>query len=289
MTPTLRKAGGLHRHQGLWGVARVIWRHAEADDCLNLSAQMSYFFVLALFPFFFLFPSVIASLPFTSFWSTFVDAIVRHFPVESQQIVFTTIRDFSHSREAFFSFGFLGTIWAGSSGVVSLMETLSQAYESRDTRSFWHKRVLAIAVLAAIAILLLAAFSVSEFAKRLDARAFFALHWVIALRLTPLAIRWAGALVFAVLAISFLDNVLPCKRHAWRWITPGAIFATIMIVLGTIGVNLYVRLASYSQTYGSLGAFFVLMLWIYVASLAILIGAEINSVVEKFQIMETHK
>lgn len=267
----------------------MVWQETLDDDCVNLAAQMSYFFVLALFPFFILLSSVIASLPFSKFWSTLFEAVVRYFPVETQQLMFLAIMDFSHSREALLSFGFLGTVWAGSSGVVSLMETLSQAYESRDTRHFWRKRLLAIAVLAACAIFLLAAFSVSVAAKRIDAEAIGALHWEVALKGTAMLIRWIAALVFLVLTISFVDNVLPCKRHDWRWITPGATFATIMIVLGTLGVNVYVKVVRYSQTYGSLGAFFVLMLWIYVASLVILIGAEINSVLEKVQLLDLHK
>lgn len=290
MSPTLGKAAAAVRsRRGLWEIGKTVWVEADKDDCLNLAAQMSYFFVLAMFPFFILLTSVIGSLPFSKFWSTVFEAIVRYFPVETQQLVVRTIMDFSHSREAFLSFGFLGTLWAGSSGVVSLMETLSAAYESRDTRSFWHKRLLAIAVLVALALLVLAGFSVSVAAKRLDEQAIGALHWEVALKVTAHLIRWASVLIFAVLAISFLDNVLPCKRHHWRWITPGAVFATIMILLGTLGVNAYVHISRYSQTYGSLGAFFVLMLWIYVASLMVLIGAEINSVVEKSQTRESHK
>jgi membrane protein len=289
MSVTWHELSIIGRHYRPVEIARKVWQQADSDDCLNLAAQMSYFFVLSLFPFFILLAALIASLPFSSFWTAVSDDIVRRFPIESQQLVLNTIADFMRSREALLSFGFLGSIWAGSSGMVSLMETLSRAYEERDTRGFWHKRILAIAVLLAIFVFLLVVFAIAVGARKIDADAFAAMHWEPLVHVSAVLIRWAAGLAFVVLTIGFLDNVLPCKRHHWRWITPGAIFATIMIVLGTAGVDLYVKVARYSQTYGSIGAFFVLMLWIYVDSLALLLGAEINSVMEKLKIMESQK
>ncbi len=73
----------------------------------------------------------------------------------------------------------------------------------------------------------------------------------------------------------------PNLKQSWKWITPGAIFAVIAIIVGSLAFSLYLRFApDYSATYGSLGAVIILLLWLYLLGLALLMGGEINSEIE---------
>src|SRR6185437_16878378 len=124
------------------------------------------------------------------------------------------------------------------------------------------------------ALLLLGHFVGGLLEQRLQLGALFHAGWV--------ASRWATIVLLLWLAVAVIDNVLPNTKRPWRWLTPGSILETVLLVLGTWGVDVYVHyVARYNQTYGTLGAFFVLMLWIYVGCFILLIGAEMNSVIEK--------
>ena len=92
------------------------------------------------------------------------------------------------------------------------------------------------------------------------------------------------ATVLLALAVAILDHALPNRKRPWRCFTPGALFFMLAWVPATLGFNFYVRhFASYSRTYGALGAFVILMVWTYITSLIALIGAEINRQLHKMR------
>src|ERR1700694_5749549 len=121
---------------------RQIWHDILEDDCIGLAAQMAYFFILSLFPFFFVLGALAGFLPYTNLWTGVSNAIVQHSPAETRALALQTILNLSHGNKTFLSLGSIGTIWAASSGIVSLMENLSRAYEVKETRGFWRKRLL---------------------------------------------------------------------------------------------------------------------------------------------------
>src|SRR5262249_35160683 len=100
------------------------WRKIQADNCINLAAQMSYFFVLSLFPFLLFLAAVIGYLPFTDLWSKVLTWITQYFPGDYQRLVLDTVLGLTKGRTRFLSAGLLTTIWVASSGIVSLIEAL---------------------------------------------------------------------------------------------------------------------------------------------------------------------
>jgi membrane protein len=94
-------------------------------------------------------------------------------------------------------------------------------------------------------------------------------------------VQWPLALALVVLAVAVINYFAPDAEQDWTWITPGAILATALWLIGSLGFKIYVaQFADYNETYGSLGGVVVLMLWFYVSSLAILVGAEMNAEIE---------
>jgi membrane protein len=92
-------------------------------------------------------------------------------------------------------------------------------------------------------------------------------------------LRWVGAFLAVSLAHALLYYVAPNAEVPFKWITPGGFAATVLILLSSVGLNLWVaNLGRYDQVYGQVGAIMVLMLWLYVTGLMVLIGAEINAV-----------
>ena len=96
--------------------------------------------------------------------------------------------------------------------------------------------------------------------------------------------RWALTVLLIGLAAAITDYALPNLKRPWRWVTPGSVFVILAWLLASKGFNAYVHyVGSYSKTYGALGGLMILMLWIYIVSLIILVGAEVNNQLDKIR------
>lgn len=276
----------VRRHRrGPFVVLREIWREIMKDELVNLAAEMSYFFILALFPFFVVLGALAGFLPYTNLWTNVTHEIIRHFPLEARDLALQTLLNLAHKNKTFLSIGFVATVWASSSGLVSLMENFSRAYDVVETRGFWKKRLIAIGILVATSAFFFASFGLLTLGHRIGVFLSTRLYFGTTVGVVWEIFRWCFLLALLQTGVAIIDHLLPNKRRPWRWIRPGTFFATLALVGGTSGVNFYVRhIGHYSETYGAIGAFFVLMVWIFVSSLTLLVGAEINAVLEKRQV-----
>lgn len=271
-----------NRGRGSLGVLREIWAKAMSDDLINLAAEMAYFFVLALFPFFVVLGALAGFLPYTNLWTNVTHAIIEHFPTEARDLALQTLLNLAHKNKTFLSIGSVFTLWAASSGLVSLMENLSRVYNVPETRGFWKKRLIAIGILVVTSAFFFGSFGLLTLGHRIGVFLSRELYLGPAIRVVWEIFRWVFLLVLLQTAVAIIDNVMPNKRRPWRWVTPGTVFATLALVGGTSGVNFYVRhIGHYSETYGAIGAFFVLMVWIFASSLTLVVGAEINAALER--------
>lgn len=249
----------------------------DADNVTGLSAEVSFYFSLALFPFLVVLGALVGILPFTHLWQAVLAWITHYLPSDVQQFAFDTVASLTESRGKFLSVGLVGSIWACSGGLMTLMYALNTVYHLAETRSYWKRLLLSILLLFVLALLIIATFGLLSAGHWLD-------HWLVsgpgphgAMLVLARVARWAASVIVSMLCVSFLEHVLPDRKRRFRWITPGSAIIVITWLLGTLGFNLYVRhVASYHRTYGILGGFFVLMVWIYISSLIALVGAEIN-------------
>lgn len=263
-------------------VLRRIWDQMQSDDCFDMAAEMSFYFLLSLLPFFLVLAVLVQWLPSTKLWEAFATWMVAYLPVDSRRMVFSIILGLSNGSTGLLSFGLVTTLWSASSGFVSLMESLSVAYGSRDSRSFWRKRALAacVTVLAGIFILVcfaLMAISHLGFDKISPLKALNLPHagWKIG--------SWIVTVALLCLGVNLINFVLPDVKRTWHWVTSGTAFAVLALIISSAAMNVYVKyFPSMDRIYGTLVGFIVLMLWIYVGSLILLLAAEIDHEIEKF-------
>ncbi len=259
-----------------------LFNRLDADNVTGLSAEVSYYFSLALFPFLVVLGALVGILPFTHSWQAILAWITHYLPADIQQTAFDTVASLTQSRKKFLSAGLLGSIWACSGGLTTLMSALNRIYGVTETRSYWKRLGLSVLLLLVLALLLLATFGLLSAGHWLDGLIFSSAGAHVALTVVARGVRWIVSLTITVCCISFLDHVLPNGKQPWRWITPGTALVVITWAVSTFGFNYYVlHIASYHKTYGILGGFFVLMVWIYIVSLIGLVGAEINSELQK--------
>jgi membrane protein len=259
-----------------------LFARLDADDVVGLSAQVSYYFSLALFPFLIFLAALVGVLPFTHAWDGILAWITHYLPPEVQTIAFDAVASLTQSRRQFLSLGLVGSIWAASGGLTTLMSALNAAYQVTETRSYWKRIGLAVLLLFVLATLLIATFGFLSAGHALD---IFVAHTVgpnTVFALLARLLRWLVSVLLSILCIAILDHFLPDHGRPWAWITPGTTIVLASWVLSTLGFDYYVtHIATYHKTYGVLGGFVVLMVWIYILALIALVGAEINSELDK--------
>lgn len=256
-------------------ILRQAWRGILADDCLDLAAQMSFYFALSIFPFLLVIASIVGWLPFTNIWQTFAQWIITYLPHDSRHLLFSMIVDLTHSYKGFFSVGVLGILLSASAGFVCLMKALSTAHGVRETRAFWKKRGIALIATLGAAVFYIASFGVMTFGQWARASLGGSFLSTSSLYIPWAVVRWFATLLLMCIGIDLVDHFLPDMRRPWRWFRASSIFVSLMFVVATIGVNFYVRhTSSFSKLYGAIAGFIVFLLWVYVASLILLIGAE---------------
>ena len=175
-------------------------------------------------------------------------------------------------------FGILATLWSGWAAADAMIKAINRAYELQETRAWWKlwgiSLLMILGFMLVIATLALVVFGpeVGGYVQGLTGLpdAFLALWGIL---------RWALAFLAVTLAHNLLYYLAPNARIPFKWITPGGFTATVLILVSSAALNLYVvNFARYNQIYGQVGAIIVLMVWLYSTGLMVLIGAEINAV-----------
>jgi membrane protein len=265
--------------------AHRIWTRINDHDIFGRAAQLSYYFLLALFPLLLFLVTLLGY--FAEAGSSLRDKLLSYLatvmPYSAVTLVHTTLDEISAARGGGkLSLGLLAALWAASNGMGAISDTLNVAYAVRETRPWWKVRVIAVSLTIAVSIFILSALAIVFFGGNLGDRvaahfglsAAFAIIWTVA--------QFLIVVVFLVLTFDFIYAFAPnSRRPRRRWWTAGAAIAVLLWFLVSFAFRLYLHFFnSYSVTYGSLGALIVLMLWFYFTGLAILIGGEVNSELE---------
>ncbi len=184
----------------------------------------------------------------------------------------------SHGYAGFFSFGLLVTIWSASSGFMSLMEALSIAYGTRDNRSYVKKRIVAILATVVAALFLLVCFGLWNLGPR-DGGDRVARSQILCLLSDAVEIHSMGCdSVLMCLGINLINHFLPDVKHPWIGLRRERCVVALSFIGATGVFEIYLAHGSNMPTlYGALAGFIVLMLWIYLANLVLLIGAETDT------------
>jgi membrane protein len=276
---------------------RRVWKRANEDDILGRAAQLSYYFLLALFPFLLFLITLFGYFSGTSSdlrreLITYLSSVV---PGSAVRLVVVMVDEITQARGGGkLSFGLLAALWAASSGMSAIGDTLNHAYGVRETRPWWKVRLVSVALTIALSILIISALALVLYGGQLGQFLAASIGLGSAFTVAWAILRWPIALVFVFISFSLIYHFAPDLRakshdekfagvdYRRRWLTPGVVVAVMLWLAVSLGFRLYLHFFnSYSATYGSLGALIVLMLWFYLTGAAILFGGEINCELEK--------
>jgi membrane protein len=258
------------------------YNEVVADNCLGLAAQLAYYFFLALFPALLFLVALASFFPVANLMDTITATLARVAPYEALKLIQDQILKISQDKNGgLLTIGMIGTIWSTSSGVNAIIDTLNQAYDIQEGRPWWKVKALALGLTIALAIFILLSFALVLVGPTLAEKVAAWMHLGPVFEWTWKILQWPVVFALVALAIALIYYFAPDAEQDWVWITPGSLIATALWVLISLGFKFYVaNFGSYNATYGTIGGIIVLLTWMYVSSLAILVGAELNAEIE---------
>jgi membrane protein len=264
-----------------WDRAKRLWAHINDDQIFGRAAQLSYYFLLALFPLLLFLVTLLGYLvqAGSEFRYKLIIYLATVMPYAAVTLVQKTLDEISTSRgTGKLSLGLLAALWAASNGMGAISETLNIAYNVKETRPWWKARLVSVALTVALAVLIICALAIILYGENIGQTLAAQYGLGGAFKTTWNIVQWPIALAFVLSTFNLIYNFAPSLRsHQRRWLTPGAVIGVALWLAISFGFRIYLHyFNTYSMTYGSLGALIVLMLWFYLTGVAILVGGEIN-------------
>lgn len=264
---------------------RRVWSRFKIDDVLTRAAAMSFFMIFALTPAFLFLLTLLGLLPWREDVLERLPWYLRQvLPADAASLVEKTLVQLREGASpSLLSLGAGTALWAASSGMVSVINGLNVAYRVDEPRPWWRRRLVAIGLTGGLAIFMLTALILVVFggwigeaiADALGVGSQFTIAWQL--------LQWPVVIGCVAIGVGLVYRFAPARPLAWRWLAPGAIFAVAAWLTTSLGLRVYVtHFDRYNATYGSIGGVIILMLWLFLSNVVLLVGAEINSVIEEF-------
>ncbi|MDW4480904.1 YihY/virulence factor BrkB family protein [Staphylococcus saprophyticus] len=248
------------------------------DDASGLSAQLSYYFMLSLFPMLLFLLSIVPVVGVKQ--STIRDLIKDHVPSDYAPQVSSIIGDImDNASGGLLSIGLIAALWSASNGMTALMNAFNVAYDVEDSRNFVVAKLYSVLFTLAMIIVMPVALVLPTFGQQIGDLLFGPLGLGDQVKWLFDTIRFVLPVIVVLIAFMVLYTLAPNVKIKLLSVIPGAIFATIVFLGGSYLFGFYIsNFANYSKTYGSIAGIIILMLWLYITGFIIIIGAEINAI-----------
>jgi membrane protein len=275
--------------RGWWQVLRRGWGEFNADQMGLIAAGVAFYAFLSLVPAIIAAVLVYGLVVDPAQVERQVNSLSGVLPSSGQDLLRQQMSGLVSANHRGLGVGLvisvLLSLWSASGGIGNLITAVNDAYDERETRSWVRRKALALVLtVGAIVVFAVTATLVAVFPAVANA-----LDLPGPARVGLEAARWLVVLLVLAGALAVLYRVGPDRdAPRMRWVSVGAVVATLVWVVVSVGFSLYVdNFSSYGKTYGSLAGVVVLLMWIWLSLYAVLLGAEINAESEKQTVRDT--
>ena len=274
------------RRLGLVELLKRTAKEIQEDHLAAFAGNLTYKGLFALFPFFIFLLSLLGLFGAADLVNNLLEEAEAVLPQGAFSLVEDQLSTIAQSRAqgAFTAgavFSILLALWGISGAFRSIMEAMNVMYEIEEGRPFWKQALISVFLSLGVTVLLLTALGLVVFgvplagavADAVGLGSVFEWVWAIA--------QWPILLFFVVFAIALIYYYAPDVEQRFRWISPGSIMAVVLWLAFSLAFSLYVNnFGSYNETYGTLAGIIILLLYIYYSAFIMLVGAEMNQVIE---------
>jgi membrane protein len=251
------------------------------DEMSTYASALAYQMLFSLFPFLLFLIALIGFLHLPDFFSWLRLQSEFVLPPQALDQVNPVIDQLQQSKGGLLSIGIVIALWTASAGVRLLMSAMNAAYDVVEARPVWKRLPLSVLYTVGIAGMMLVAAALmvtgpqvmSWLAAQIGLEDFIVTLWTI--------LRWPLIILLLMVSVALMYYVMPDVEQKFQFITPGSVLAVVVWILASLGFAYYVKtFADYNAMYGSIGAIIVLLLYFYISAAVLLLGAEMNAVIE---------
>ncbi|MBN9107130.1 MAG: YihY/virulence factor BrkB family protein [Propionibacteriaceae bacterium] len=255
------------------------WKEASSDQVPLLAAGVAFFGFLALFPALIALTLVYGLVADPGSISEQFGALLASLPGDARTLVETQLQQLTAAPAQGLGWGLavslVVAIWSASGGVGNLVTAINIAYDEERNRGLVKEKLLVLGLTIGAIVFMVALMALVAAVPV----AFQVVGLTGGWRWVAEAVRWVLVVVLVIVALAVLYRVAPDRdAPKFRWVSVGAVVATVLWLLASVGFSLYVSLfGNYAKTYGALAGVVVMLLWLWITSYAVLLGAEINA------------
>jgi membrane protein len=264
----------------LYDVTVFFWRSIIDGSITTRASAIAFSFFIALFPAVIFLFSLIPYIPIKNFQNELYLLIQQMVPESTFQTIEGTLTDIvMRQRSGLLSFGFLLALIFSTNGLASMMSAFDATIHSINRRSWVSQRLAAIALLFILAILLTLAIALLAGGQLITD--YIQEHDILRDKFTIAMLivgKWIVIIFLFFFAYAFLYYMAPAKKTKWRFISAGGTLATFLSIIAMVGFSYYINnFGQYNKLYGSIGTLLIILVLMYLMSLILLVGFELNA------------
>lgn len=258
---------------------------AENDNIVGVGTQLTYFLILSMFPFLIFFLNVLSYTPLGQ--EEVVSGMILFLPGDIQNLILSFVTEISKSSsQGLLSISAFAGLWTASTGLKAIIKGINKAYDCKESRPFLRVRLMSIFFTLALILILILVFLTLIFGElignfifdQLGINSIFYLLWHY--------LRLVIPIVYMVLLFILLYKFAPYtdEKISLKSTLPGAFFASFTWIVSSLVFSYYVNnFSNFAVTYGSLVGIILLLIWLFLSSVIIIVGGEINASLNFFK------
>ncbi|MFP4557657.1 MAG: YihY/virulence factor BrkB family protein [Bacteroidales bacterium] len=264
----------------LYEVLRFFFKGIVNGSITTRASAVAFDFFVAIFPTIIFVFTLLPYVPVENFQEQLLDLIEGIIPNTAYKLVESTLVDVVSQRNwGLLSFGFIAAVIFAHNGMSALINAFNATYHTIETRKFVNQHLIAFFLTFLLPSLVTIAVILLVFGK-------FGLGLLVEKDILQLnltyylfdILRWVVIVWMFLFSISFLYYLAPAKRTEFKFISPGSIMATFMILVTSLGFSFFVNnFGQYNKLYGSIGSLLALMIWIFFNAIGLIVGFELNA------------
>ncbi|MVN23099.1 YihY/virulence factor BrkB family protein [Mucilaginibacter arboris] len=267
----------------LYTIAVFFLKEVKKESLVNKASGLAYNLMLAIFPGIIFLFTLIPYIPIKHFQDKLLSVLATVMPTNAFIAFKGTIEDILNNQNGqLLSFGFLSAVYFATNGVITLMKAFNKSALATETRPYLRRRLVALVLTVMIISAFIGGISIMILGQKFISIIRHHLHgsggiWIFLITVT----RWVMVILLFFVTVSILYRYAPTHARRWKFLSAGSIMATALAVLTSLGFSYYINhFSSYNKVYGSIGTLIVTMIWLYLNSLIVLLGFELNASID---------
>ena len=261
-----------------WNIIKKLYKKVKEDDIFALASQLAYNLILSFFPFLIFLLTIIGASNLNE--NGALEILKIFLPISAYDLVQSTIQEvFAVQSKNLLWLSIILAICTASSGFRAVIKGLNKAYQVKETRSYIRVKLISMLCTVVLALLILFTLFLLVFGDTIGKYLLSKLPFDDAIMFAWDMSRYIVVISMMILTFASLYHFTPSRRLGWSEVLPGAVISTIGWIGTAYIFSYYVNnFSNYSRFYGSLAAIFILMTWLFISSMILLFGGEVNAV-----------